>query len=209
MRLFLLGATGRTGVEVVDMALERGHDVTTFVRSPHKITRQHARLRVVSGDPKSARPMAAALASHDAVLSALGPKVGEAMRPTTLLEDCAASALEAMELAGVRRYLVVSSALLFPGGGPVPAFFRTLIRHHLRDADAMERKVRSTALDWTIARPPRLVSEHDELYRTEVDAMPPGAPFFLSRLSWRALAAFLLDALAERRFVRKTVGVAR
>src|SRR5215467_6664558 len=34
MRLFILGATGRTGAELVDQALARGHAVTAFVRAP-------------------------------------------------------------------------------------------------------------------------------------------------------------------------------
>jgi len=38
MKLFLIGATGRTGREIVQQALERGHQVTAFVRSPESIT---------------------------------------------------------------------------------------------------------------------------------------------------------------------------
>ena len=32
MRLFILGATGGTGRQLVDQALESGHEVTAFVR---------------------------------------------------------------------------------------------------------------------------------------------------------------------------------
>ena len=46
MRLFILGATGKTGTQIVDVALARGHQVTAFVRSPAKITRRHPRLQV-------------------------------------------------------------------------------------------------------------------------------------------------------------------
>ena len=37
MRLFVLGATGRTGMEIIDLARTRGHEVTAFVRSPQKL----------------------------------------------------------------------------------------------------------------------------------------------------------------------------
>lgn len=208
MRLFLLGATGRTGVEVVDQGLGRGHEITAFVRSPEKIVRRDAALHVIKGDPTDFRDVARALAAHDAVISSVGPSVGEAMHETTILEDCASAALEAMALTGVRRFLVVSSALLFPGGGPVPAFFRLFIRHHLRDARAMEEKVRGSGTDWTIARPPRLV-DGDGHYRAREDALPPGVPFYRAQLSWRAVAAFMLDELDGDHFVRKTVGISR
>jgi putative NADH-flavin reductase len=206
MRLFVLGATGRTGVELVDLGLARGHDVTAFVRSPRRITRADARLHVHEGDPLDASQMAAALAGHDAVLSALGPTPGEAMAATTLLQSAAASTLAAMAAAHVRRFLVVSSALLFPGGGLGPGFFRWLIRNHLRDAGAMEAAVEASAVDWTIARPPRLVATRDEGYRAQDGALPDGLTL-RAKLSWRAVAAFLLDAVDDARYVRKVVGI--
>jgi hypothetical protein len=123
--------------------------------------------------------------------------------------DCAESALRAMAATGVTRLLVVSSALLLSGGGPIPAFFRFAIRHHLRDARAMEDKVRRSQTDWTIARPPRLVMDRDERYRAADGALPRGVPFYRARLSWRAVATFLLDEVDERRFVKKMVGISR
>jgi putative NADH-flavin reductase len=37
MRLAVFGATGRTGVPLVEQALDRGHHVTAFVRDPGKL----------------------------------------------------------------------------------------------------------------------------------------------------------------------------
>jgi putative NADH-flavin reductase len=54
MRLLILGANGKTGTQLVDLALARGHEVTAFVRSPAKVTRRHPLLRVRS----CSRPLA-------------------------------------------------------------------------------------------------------------------------------------------------------
>src|SRR4051812_15200896 len=37
MRCFILGATGKTGTQLLDLALHNGHTVTAFVRSPRKL----------------------------------------------------------------------------------------------------------------------------------------------------------------------------
>ena len=208
-RMFIVGATGRTGVEMVDRALARGHQVTAFVRSPGKITRRDARLRVVKGDPRSVDELSAALPGHDVLLSALGPPPGEAiLTHSMLLHDCAASALAGMARAGVPRFLVVSAALLFPLGGVLPALVRVLIRNHLRDLRAMEGAVQSSAVDWTIARPPRLVHGDDEAYRAQIGGMPPGSTLN-AVLSWRGVAAFMVDAAEGDRYRREVVGICR
>jgi uncharacterized protein YbjT (DUF2867 family) len=49
MRLFILGANGRTGTELVDLALKQGHQVTAFVRSPEKLAIVDTRLHVIKG----------------------------------------------------------------------------------------------------------------------------------------------------------------
>src|SRR5579863_4631154 len=114
MRLFIIGATGHTGAQLLDLGLQRGHDLTAFVRSPDKITRRHQRLTVVAGDPLSTDGLAGALAGHDAVLSALGKRPPGAFRRHSLVEAGAASTVAAMTRAQVSRLVLVSAAVLFP-----------------------------------------------------------------------------------------------
>jgi nucleoside-diphosphate-sugar epimerase len=204
VRLFVLGATGRTGTELVDLALAAGHEITAFVRSPAKITRRDARLVVMPGDPRDATSMASALTDHDVVVSALGPSIAEALHPSTLLYDCARSTVTAMDRARVDRLLVVSSALLFPGGPLYFGFFRWMIRHHLRDLRRMEDLVTKSGAAWTIARPPRLTRATTERYRAEVGVLAGGP----HHMSFRSVAAFLLDAGASAKYSRQIVGLA-
>jgi putative NADH-flavin reductase len=204
MRLFILGASGKTGTQLVDLALARAHEVTAFVRSPGKFTHRHPLLKVLPGDPHSVDELASALPGHDVVLSALGVRPPQAFRPHTLLQECAASTVAAMTTAGVRRLVLVSAAVLFPEKGLRFAFFRWLLTHVMRDLDAAEQIVRATSLDWTIARPPRLIDRSDERYRTTRDALPTGA----FSMSFRAVAAFMLDAVEQRTHVHEIVGLA-
>jgi putative NADH-flavin reductase len=204
MRLFVLGATGRTGSEIVSLALARGHDVTAFVRSPNKLSAAGS-LTVVRGDPRRPDALAAALPGHEAVLSAIGPPPREALRPSTLVTDCARATVEAMSAAGVARLAIVSAAVLFAEQGLYFAFFRWLTKHHARDLRAMEGIVRESGLAWTIARPPRLTRSPDASFRALRDALPPGSRV----MSFRSVAAFMLDAVERRSHLAETVGLGR
>ena len=73
MKLFILGATGGIGRHLVRLALERGHFVTAYVRSPKKIGEVHERLKVMQGDVFNAGKMAGSMEGHDTVLSSFGP----------------------------------------------------------------------------------------------------------------------------------------
>src|SRR5438105_5311787 len=54
MRLFIIGATGGIGAELLDQALARGHRVTALARSSNKIGRVHERLKILGGNPLDA-----------------------------------------------------------------------------------------------------------------------------------------------------------
>jgi putative NADH-flavin reductase len=153
MRLFVLGATGKTGGALVDQALKRGHAVTAFCRSPFGGDTAGA-LKRITGNPMNARDLAAALPGHDAVLSVLGSR---SLGKWSVRVDAARATIDAMRRGGVRRLIIVSSALLDEHIGWFPRFLaKTLLRHHASDQRAMEEVVTSSDLDWTVLRPPML-----------------------------------------------------
>src|SRR5258705_8634399 len=88
MRLFVIGANGRTGTEIIDLARMRGHEITAFVRSPQKLAAATS-VRVDPGDTLPSQSIVAALPGHDAVLSAIGPPPLESFRPSALVAGCA------------------------------------------------------------------------------------------------------------------------
>ncbi len=202
MRLFVIGANGRTGSEIVDLALTRGHQVTAFVRSPQRLSPAGS-LTIVRGDPRHPETIAATLPGHDAVLSAIGPHPQDALRPSTLLTDCARATVEAMTASGVGRLAIVSAAVLFPEKGLYFAFFRWLTKHHARDLRAMEDIVQASGLAWTIARPPRLKKSPEVSFRALRDALPPGS----RAMSFRSVAAFMLDAVERRSHIAEVIGL--
>ena len=201
MKLFVIGATGRTGQEVVKQALARGHDVTAFVRSPESITLGNERLTVLKGNAMDENELFDAMQNHNAVVSTLGPR--EVFKPSSMLHDSALATTRAMNRSGVKRLVVLSAAAHFPGIPNRIASF--IMRNHMRDSLAMEEIVKANGLDWTIARPPRLTQEEYSTYRSREGAAPTMG-FTLAR---KAVAAFILDAIEQKKHLQKIVGIAK
>jgi putative NADH-flavin reductase len=151
MRLFVLGATGRTGSALVAQGLARGHEITTLGRSA--FAGQAKSLCNIVGNPMHAGALAAALPGNDVVLSALGT---HGLGATSVLADGVRATIEAMRCTGVRRLVIVSSSLLDSNIGWMGRFIgRTMLRHHVHDQHAMEKQVTESDLDWTVLRAPR------------------------------------------------------
>ena len=201
MKLFVIGATGRTGEEIVQQALARGHHVTAFVRSPEAVTLRRERLGVLEGNVTDEEQLSEAMQNHDAVVSALGPR--RVFKSSSLLHDSALATIRAMQRSGVRRLVVLSAAAHFPG---IPnRIVSFILRNHMRDSLAMEKVVQDSGLDWTIARPPRLTQEQYATYRSREGAAPRRG-FSISR---KAVAAFMLDAIEQKKYFQKIAGIAK
>jgi putative NADH-flavin reductase len=203
LRLFVLGGTGKTGREIVDLGLARGHTLTLLVRSPEKVSRRDGPLTVIPGDPHSVEAQAVAMRDHDAVLSALGPPIRKMITGTTLLRETSACTIDAMGRAGVKRLVIISSAMACAAKHPMFLPPRLIMRPHYRDLVAMEALVSQSALEWTLARPHRLGGRSEESFVASTDDPPLRGGV----LPFRAMAAFMLDAAEHRKYVRERVGV--
>src|SRR3989442_10392395 len=201
MKLFVIGATGWTGQEVVQQALARGHHVTAFVRSPENIHLKNERLTVLKGNAMDENELGDAMQNHDAVVSTLGPR--KVFKPSSMLHDSALATARAMNRSGVKRLVVLSAAAHFPG---IPnRIVSFVLRNHMRDSLAMEEVVRNSGLDWTIARPPRLTEQDYITYRSP-ERPAPKMGFTLAR---KAVSAFMLDAIEQKKHFHKIVGIAK
>ena len=175
MRLFVLGATGGIGLELVKQATERGHSVTAFVRKPDRLRLIADRVRLVEGDLLDARQMANALSGQDVILSAFGPRLPIAKSDAHLLSDFASALTEAMRLSQVRRAIVVSTAFLFKDALLPPAhlFGRIFFPGVVRDATGMEQILQRSGLDIVIVRPPQLTDKnHSGKFRVREGHLP-------------------------------------
>ena len=203
MRFTVLGATGGIGKLLLPLALEHGHEVTAFARAPEKITRNGGRLRILGGDLYNASQMADAIRGSDAVLSAFGPTT---LRPTHLRRDFGRTLVQALRLAGVSRFIHVSSAFCFQGEGGLlyTIMTNTLFRNVTNDHRDGDNEMARPDLEWTILRPPRLLdSPATGKLRIVAGHLPPKA-LTISRAD---VAAFMLQEAVNPHYVHQFVGL--
>jgi putative NADH-flavin reductase len=206
MKLAVLGATGGTGLRIVEQALQRGHAVTAFVRLPERLGNLRQSVTVRQGDLLDATELEEAIRGHDAVVSGFGPRLPIAKSEKDLLSRFARALTKAMEGSDVRRAVVESTAFLFRDTILPPAhlvgklFFPTVVV----DASGMEEIFCTSSLDWTMVRPPQLT---DHSYSGKYRVREGHLPVFGFKVSRANVAEFMVKCAENARSIRKVFGV--
>lgn len=210
MRIAVIGATGRTGLQVVEQALSRGHHVTAVARRPDALSLSDERLVIAAADVLDRGAVLDPLAEVDAVVSTLG--VGTSRAPTVLYSHGIANVLGAMEAHAIRKLAVISAAPVGPRAEQ-PFLERRVAMPILErlfgatydDMRRMEALLRRSDTKWVALRPPRLVNAKPTgNYR--LDANRPLAK--ARSLTYGDLATALIDSLDREDLYRQAAFVA-
>jgi putative NADH-flavin reductase len=204
MKLVIFGATGRTGVPLVEQALDAGHEVVGFVRSADKMNIQHKCLRLVEGDVMQANDVNRAITSDiDAVISTLGPVKDS---PEAMMGTAADNIIKAMEAHRVKRLIWMTGAGVSaledkPGlfDHFIKFMLKTLQPAVLKQSEEAVERVRVSKLDWTVVRGPMLTDgEHTGNYRVGYVGVGTGP-----RLSRADAADFMLAQVNSTDYLHK------
>lgn len=162
MKLTIFGGTGGVGQYLVRQALEDGHDVTAYARTPASLPNRGA-LTAIEGELDDTERISAAVEGADAVLSTLGPRSNSADQ-VELFGDALTRICTAMEETGVTRLVSISGAgLVLPsdhvtiGRRFVRGLMGLFAKHVLAAKEREYEVIRNTSLDWVLVRPPRIV----------------------------------------------------
>ena len=161
MKLTVLGGTGGVGRHIVTQALDAGHDVTAFARSPGKLPRADE-LRVVEGQLDDEAALASAIAGADAVLSAIGPRdnVPEAV---ATFDASGARLVRLMTDHGVRRLVSIAGSAMLTSNDErtlyrrlVSRLVHTVMKHKQTAKRREYEHIAASDLDWVVVRPPMI-----------------------------------------------------
>lgn len=108
-RVYITGATGFVGSEVVRAAQRRGHEVVAVVRPASTVPNLGVRCRAARVDLRSRAGLAESLAGVDTVIHLAAAKSGSFPDQFVGTVVTTENLLEAMELAGVRQLVGIST----------------------------------------------------------------------------------------------------
>ncbi|BBZ27521.1 NmrA family transcriptional regulator [Mycolicibacterium madagascariense] len=194
----IFGATGRTGVLLLDRALTCGHHVVAVARRPESLADSMARwahtdrLRIVAADVRDPAAVEAAVEGTQAAISAIA---STGRHPDRVFSEGTRNIVNALQRQQVWRFICISSRGVNYHDPALPLPYRAVIRplflgEVYADMQQMESIVRGSDLRWTLIRAPRLRDGPARGgYRIE-DGHNPRRGWSISRAD---LAAFTVD----------------
>ena len=208
MRSIVFGSTGGTGRRIVTQALEQGHHVTAFARSPEKLNIAHENLQMLQGDVLDYPSVEQAIAGQDVVLCALG--LSAILDKSQLRANGTKNIIRAMEKNGVTRLICQSSNGVGDTSKTLPFLMKYIIapfmlRRVFADHESQEELIKASRLDWTIVRPTSLTNgEKTGAYQQGLTLDNRTAAFKISRAD---VADFMLKQLVDNRYLHKTPSI--
>lgn len=202
MKIFLLGATGKTGTLFLKMALENGHEITAYVRSPEKLMIAE-NLNIVQGDLQSITQMSAAMCNHDVVVSCIG---GNDNDKSKIIQSLTQVIVASMKKSDVNRIVAISSAGIhnefsWMTNLILNLFYKQVINDHRMAAQV----IMTSGINFTLARPLSLTDGNlTKIYRSVTTGVPKGG----KDISRQDLAHFLLETVESGAYHNETVGLA-
>lgn len=201
MNILVFGATGKTGVHVVNQLLEKQHTVTAYVRSASKITQKNPNLKVIENSMDNSSALAEAMKGQDAVVTCLGSGT---LKKSNTLATFGKQIHDAMNSAGVTRIVYMASSGIHQEIKGIAGFIVTMILGNvLTDHANAVKYFMHDAYTYTIARPVQINDGPlTGTYLTSNEGVPGSKPIARANV-----AHFIVDALETGNYNNKSVGL--
>jgi len=204
----VFGASGGTGLEVVEQALEAGYQVSVVLRHPDAFPIRHELLRIIKGDVLQPLTYENAFFGIDTVISCLGTRNRE---PTTIYSEGVTNIVTAMKKLNVDRIICLSAgAVVVPPNASfimkfvIKNILQRLFKYSYADMLKMETYLLNSTSNWTVIRPPRLLNgDKTGKYRTVINEFLTG----MSSLTRADLAHYILHHLDDEKTYKSKVEI--
>jgi putative NADH-flavin reductase len=205
MKITIFGSTGFVGKVLIKKAIAAGYQVKTLARNPEKLDEIKDKIEIVEGSVFESSNVEAAIEGAEVVLSTIGPPQGKSCDPYQY-ENAIKEIVRIMDKKGIKRYIHIGGAAHQGGADEEWSFNRKFLRLFLNlfgkqilVAKHLEWEVlKSSDLDWTLIRPPRIANEASQECLS-VDEKKLGN----IKVSIEDLTDFILQQITSREWIRK------
>jgi putative NADH-flavin reductase len=210
MKLAIFGATGKTGMPLVEQAIEKGHTVKILVRSTSKTVKATDAVEVIVGDALDEKSVDDTIANTDAVLCVLGHAANS---PDNILEQSAKLIVKSMREHMVKLIIVLSMESVTEAEDPKQSYYqkfssfatRTSISALWTDSANQAKVIRDAPRDeieYVIIRGPRLTEgKHTGKYKTAYHFNY--GMYMTSTISRADVADFMLKILETKEYLNR------
>ncbi len=209
MNISIFGADGRTGVEVVRYAQDKGHNVTAFVYNKNSKTLFPEGIKIIQGNVLQYEEVHSAINGSNAVISVVGHiKGSDPLMQTKGMQNI----VNAMQECGIKRVLSLTGTGVRIDGDK-PSFLDRILNiaigfvdpDRVRDGIEHAKILQNSNLDWTIVRVLKL-SKSDKPFK-DYELTDGGPAEQLT--SRKKVARVLVDLVGDQKFIQKMPVISR
>jgi len=203
MKICIFGADGRTGVEVLQYARNKGYEIVAFVYNENSLKFTNDDIEIIKGDVLDYEQVLRACSGVDAVVSALGHiKGSDPLMQTKGITNI----VRAMKENNTRRIIsLTGTGVRVPEDAPsfIDRILNFTIKiidpERIKDGIAHAKVLQDSDLDWTIVRVLKLSNSPkiNQKYR-----LTTGGPAEL-HTSRKKVAQVLVDLIEDKNYIRK------
>ncbi|MBM7421349.1 MULTISPECIES: NAD(P)-dependent oxidoreductase [Chryseobacterium] len=209
MNIFLFGATGGTGKEILIKILEQKHQVLALVRNPDALGITADNLKIIKGSIYNPETYQNELSQCDLVISALG--TGTSRKPTEIYSKGGQQIISAMQKANVKRLMTLTAGAFDPTDPAtqnwiIKYIVQPLFKNIYSDMQKWETVLENNkGIDWTIIRPSRLTNGKEKgKYRVQLNHCPKGG----SKINRSDLSDFIVKQINSDKYIHQKVAIA-
>lgn len=213
MKILLLGATGRTGKQIIKEAIKRGHKISAIARDPEKL--KDYDIEIIKGTPYDYKTIEKAITGCEAVINTLNVSRksdnpwARLAAPKDMISKAVSNSIKAMEKVGIKRFVALSTIGAGRSWKTSPGILKFIVsisnlRFAFKDHGKQEEILEKSAIEYTICRAPMLSSEINDIGVVATQEGEKPANRVLSRNS---AAEFFLNIIENNEYIRETISL--
>jgi len=205
-KIAVIGGTGKAGKYLVRELIARGLHFNILLRHPENFDTNNSLITIVKGDARNYTAVRKVLDGCDAVLSMLGQPKGE----PSIFSEATRHVLQAMRECHIRRYILITGLNVDAATDrkstktqAATDWMKTTYPETTFDKQAEYGLLTQSDVDWTLVRLPMIEqTETKSPIHISLEDCPG------NRISAASLAAFVVEQLADDRFLKQAPFIA-